>query len=366
MQTADYIKQLFTPTIANGRRPKVYNPLQSVAERKDAADVKIMVYSYDRAAVYEHRLNSIEETFAFKNSQGIRWINVDGIRKADVEAICRQFGIHSLLEEDILSVGQRPKMDEVDEVMYCLLNMLYFNEQTICVEQEQISIVLGKGFVITFQEDADRDVFKSLRDKLQIPNSRVRNAHADYLAYSLIDLIVDNYYLVMDKLSKCLEAVEEEIIHSADIRSLASTNKLRKELIVLRRNVLPVRDMINSIIRSDSNLLNDRVKRYFKDIYDHITQAADMVDNYRDMMMNMQDLYLNKANMRLNEVMKVLALVTCLMAPATVIGGIFGMNFDKIPYIHNQYGFWLAVSAMLLIPVYMLYLFKRRGWFRRM
>jgi magnesium transporter len=256
-------------------------------------------------------------------------------------------------------------MDEGDDIMYCLLNMLYFNEETITVEQEQISIVLGKNFIITFQEDADRDVFNGIREKLNMPKSKLRSANSDYLAYSMIDTIVDFYFVVMDKLSDKLEAVEEEIIRAPSTRSLAQTNRLRRELIVLRRNVLPVRDMVSSIIRSDSPLLDERVMRYFKDVSDHITQAADMVENYRDMMMNMQDLYLNKANIRLNEVMKVMAIVTCLMAPATVIGGIFGMNFDRIPYLHNRYGFFIAVALMLLIPVYMIYLFKKRGWFKK-
>lgn len=255
-------------------------------------------------------------------------------------------------------------MDEVDNIMYCLLNMIYFNEKTITVEQEQISILLGKNFVITFQEDASRDVFNSLREKLKANGSKVRNAGADYLAYSLIDLIVDHYFIVMDKLSDCLEAAEDEIIGGSSIDSLAQTNRLRKELIVLRRNILPVRDMVSSIMRSDSELLNKKVIRYFKDVYDHIMQAADMVDNYRDLMMNMQDLYLNKANIRMNEIMKVLAIVTCLMAPATVIGGIFGMNFDTIPWLHNQYGFWFAVALMTMIPVYMIYLFKKNGWLK--
>ena len=256
-------------------------------------------------------------------------------------------------------------MDEVDGIMYCLLNMLYFNEQTITVEQEQISIILGKNFVITFQEDPDRDVFDGIRDKLNVTKSKLRIAHADYLAYAMIDTIVDHYFVVMDKLSEKLEAVEEEIIRVASTRSLAEINRLRRELIVLRRNVMPVRDMISSIIRSDSELLNDKVMRYFKDVSDHITQAADMVENYRDMMMSMQDLYLNKANIKMNEIMKVLAIVTCLMAPATVIGGIFGMNFERIPWLHNQYGFTFAVLLMLLIPLYMIYLFKKRGWFKR-
>lgn len=348
---------------ANSRSGRMFNPIYSPT-RQDARDVKICVYEYDGSDVKIHELQTPEETFVFKDTSCICWINVDGIRKDYVKEICNHFSIHPLIEEDIVSVGQRPKMDEVDDIMYCLLNMLYFNEKTITVEQEQISIVLGKNFVITFQEDAKRDVFNTLREKLKFNTSKVRNAHADYLAYSLIDLIVDHYFIVMDTLSESLETAEEEIINGSSIDSLAQTNRLRKELIVLRRNILPVRDIISSIIRSDSELLNKRVMRYFKDVYDHIMQAADMVDNYRDMMMNMQDLYLNKANIRMNEIMKVLAIVTCLMAPATVIGGIFGMNFERIPWLHNEYGFWFAVSLMLLIPVYMVYLFKKRGWLK--
>lgn len=364
-QTKHAIDYLFN-TKNNGtisRKEKMYNPIDSQA-RADARDVTICVYQYDGQDVKIHQLQTPEETFAFKDSACVNWINIDGIRRDYVKEICGHFGVHPLIEEDIISIGQRPKMDEVDNIMYCLLNMIYFNEKTITVEQEQISILLGKNFVITFQEDASRDVFNSLREKLKANGSKVRNAGADYLAYSLIDLIVDHYFIVMDKLSDCLEAAEDEIIGGSSIDSLAQTNRLRKELIVLRRNILPVRDMVSSIMRSDSELLNKKVIRYFKDVYDHIMQAADMVDNYRDLMMNMQDLYLNKANIRMNEIMKVLAIVTCLMAPATVIGGIFGMNFDTIPWLHNQYGFWFAVALMTMIPVYMIYLFKKNGWLK--
>lgn len=363
-QTTDYISRLLNPDSKRDRRERAFNPICATV-RQDVEQAKICVFDYNKSSVEQHELKDIRETFPFKDNNNISWINIDGIRKADVEAIGEYFGIHPLIQEDILSVGQRPKMDEVDDIMYCLLNMLYFNEDTITVEQEQISIILGKNFVITFQEDPDRDVFNGIREKLNMPKSKLRTAHADYLAYSMIDTIVDYYFVVMDKLSDKLEAVEEEIIRATSTRSLAETNRLRREVIVLRRNILPVRDMVSSIIRSDSSLLNDKVMRYFKDISDHITQAADMVENYRDMMMSMQDLYLNKANIKMNEIMKVLAIVTCLMAPATVIGGIFGMNFERIPWLHNQYGFWFAVALMLSIPVYMIYLFKRRGWFKK-
>ncbi len=366
-QTKDYIKHIFgtKESRMNSRSGRMFNPIHS-PERQDAVIEKICVYEYDGHDIHEHQLKTVEETFHFKDTSCISWINIDGIRKDDVKKMCLHFGVHPLIEEDILSVGQRPKMDEVDDIMYCLLNMLYFNEESLIVEQEQISIVLGKGFVLTFQDDAKRDVFNQLRERLKMNTSKVRNAHADYLMYSLIDMIVDHYFIVMDKLSERLESVEDEIIHGANVDSLAHTNRLRKELIVLRRNVLPVRDMISSIIRSESDLLNEKVMRYFKDVQDHITQAADMVDNYRDLMMNMQDLYLNKANIKMNQIMKVLAIVTCLLAPATVIGGIFGMNFDKIPWLHNQYGFWIAVSLMLTIPVYMIYEFKKKGWLKNM
>ena len=366
-QTTDYIKKIFgtADNRINDSKGRMFNPAYS-PERKDAAQVKICVYEYDGNDVRIQNLESVEDTFNFRDSACITWINIEGLRKNDIKKVCQHFGVHPLIEEDILSVGQRPKMDEVDDIMYCLLNMLYFNAKKILVEQEQISIILGKGFVITFQDEADRDVFNQLRERLKMNTSKVRNAHADYLTYALIDMIVDHYFIVMDDLSERIESVEDEIIHGSNIDALAQTNRLRKELIVLRRNIMPVRDMINSITRSDSDLLNEKVLRYFKDVQDHITQAVDMVENYRDLMNNMQDLYLNKANIRMNEVMKVLAIVTCLLAPATVIGGIFGMNFDRIPWLHNQYGFWFAVSMMLLIPVYMIYEFKKKGWFRNM
>lgn len=365
MQTTNYLKRLFDPLHSKSDKTvRNFNPIYTT-ERTDATEVKICVYDYDEHTINEYQRDHVEETFSCKHNGKTTWINIDGIRKTDVEHIANHFEIHNLIAEDIISTGQRPKMDEVDDIMYCLLNMLYFNERTITVEQEQISIIIGKDFVITFQEDAKRDVFNGLREKLKVNNSKLRHTGADYLGYSLIDTIVDHYFLVMDKLSDKLEAVEEEIIHSSNVRSLAHTNKLRKELIVLRRNVLPVRDMVNSIIRSDSVLLNERVMRYFKDVSDHITQAADMVENYRDMMMNMQDLYLNKANIKLNEVMKVMAIVTCLMAPATVIGGIFGMNFENIPFLKSKDGFYATVAIMLVIPVYMIYLFKKRGWFNK-
>src|SRR5215204_7049475 len=179
----------------------------------------------------------------------------------------------------------------------------------------------------------------------------------------MLDLIVDNYFLVMEQLGDRIELVEEEVIRNSNTISLAKVTQLRKELIILKRNISPVRDMIANIVRTESELLDERTTKYFKDVHDHIVQAYDLCENYRDIMISMQDLYINNVNLRMNEVMKVMAIVTCLLAPATVIGGIFGMNFDVIPTMHNRWGFYTAVGLMLFIPLLMLFIFRKRGWF---
>jgi magnesium transporter len=241
--------------------------------------------------------------------------------------------------------------------------MLYFNADKKTVETEQISIVLGRDFVISFQEDPERDVFNPLRQKLKLNKSQIRQRSADYLCYAMLDLIVDNYFLVMEQLGEQIELLEDELVRKSSTRSLAKINQLRKEMIVLKRNIAPVRDLLNNIIRSENDLLDDRTTKYFKDVYDHIMQAYDLSENYRDIMVSLQDLYINNVNMKMNEVMKVMAIVTCLLAPATVIGGIFGMNFEAIPYAHHKWGFFLAVGLMLLVPMWMLLMFRKRGWF---
>lgn len=331
--------------------------------REEALSVKVSVYDFTDKLLEQHELSEVDDIQPFRQNDRTTWINIDGLRKPDIEKVCNYFGIHPLVAEDILSINQRPKMDDVEGILFCLLNMLYYNETTSGVEQEQISVAVGKDFVISFQEDASRDVFNPIRDKLQISNSKIRQRKADYLCYSLLDMIVDNYFIVMEKLGERIELLEEEVIRASTTRSLARINQVRKELIVLKRNIAPVRELINGFMRSESELLEERTMKYYKDIYDHIVQAYDLVENYRDMMMSLQDMYINNVNLKMNEVMKVVAIVTCLMAPATVIGGIFGMNFDRMPYLHNEYGFFIAMGLMLLIPIWMLWGFKRRGWF---
>ena len=365
MHADKFFRNLIKPIFNTNRTRQILqvNPTAQPLHHENAT-IKICVYDYNSNSIKEKQLSDIARLAEFKTNNNISWINIDGLNKPDVEEVCREFNIHPLIVEDILSKGQRPKMDEIDPIQYCLLNMMYFNEERCAVELEQISIVLGVNFVLTFQEDPERDVFNLLREKLKIQQTKLRQKGADYLCYSLLDLIVDHYYDVMERLGEKIELLEEEIIKSADVHSLARINNFRKEFIVLRRNIIPVRDLVNGFIKSDSVLLDESVKKYFKDIYDHIIQASDLVDNYRDMVNNLQELYISKVNLKLNEVMKVIAVVTCLLAPATVIGGIFGMNFDTIPFANSHWAFYFTVFFMLVVvPVSMLIIFKKRKWF---
>ena len=346
------------------RTKKVLQVNPTIApQRKEPDKIKIFVFDYNPEEVKEEEVSSLTECYKYLDSAKASWINIDGLRKSEVDKICNHYGIHPLIAEDILSTGQRPKMDELNGLLYCLLNMLYFNQAENSVEGEQISIVLGKNFVLSFQEDNSKDVFNSLREKIKIAGSKLRLSGADYLFYSLIDMIVDNYFVVMEKLGERIEMLEEDIVRRSDTKTLSKINMLRKEMIVLKRSISPVREVINGILRSENDLVQEKTEKYFKDVYDHIVQANELAENYRDMMINLQDLYLSNVNLKMNEVMKVMAVVTCLLAPATVIGGIFGMNFDKIPWLHNEFGFYLAVGIMLVIPVWMIVMFKRRGWF---
>jgi magnesium transporter len=265
--------------------------------------------------------------------------------------------------EDILSTGQRAKMDEIGETIYCLIPMIYYNEGTGQIEAEQVSIVLGKNFVLSFQEDQTRDVFNPIRDKLRIGGNKLRQGSVDYLCYSLIDVIVDSYFGVLEKMNDRIEKLEDSILLQREKAATEKISILRREVMTLRRLIGPVRELVSGFLRSESHLLEDRQDKYYKDVYDHITQANEYADAHRDLLINLQDVFTTQLNMRMNEVMKIFTMVATLLAPATVIGGIFGMNFDVIPFAHQTQGFWVAVSAMLLIPGGMLIWFKRKGWF---
>ncbi|MEI3799506.1 MULTISPECIES: magnesium/cobalt transporter CorA [unclassified Chitinophaga] len=357
------VVQVLNPFKVKKQRIMNYNPAEGVTTRKPAAETKITVFDYNISLCSELVLNKIEETFKYANAPQLSWINIDGIRKEEVHAVCEQFIIHPLLEDDILSIGQRAKMDEINDRMFCLLPMIYFNSETSSIDLEQVSIVLGRNFVISFQEDPARDVFDPVRAKLLIAGSRIRNGGADYLCYSLLDVIVDNYFIVMDKLGERIEMMEDLVQHQPNTRTLARINYLRRQVFLFKRAIAPVRELVNGFLKSESDLLDDKVTKYYKDVYDHIIQCNDLADNYRDMVLNLQEMYHTQLNLKMNEIMKVLAVVTTLMAPPTLLAGIYGMNFHNMPELASTNGYYYTLGGMGILLVLMIMIFRKRGWF---
>ena len=346
------------------RRPITsYNPARSEQQRVEHVAPTYTLFSYNATSLEERTLSDEEACQSNSNADRVIWINIDGLRKADVEKIATCYGIHNLVVEDILSMGQRAKMDEIEDVLFCLLPMLYYNSGTGQVEMEQVSIVLGRSFVLSFQEDPGRDVFNPVRDRLRAGHFKLRTRPSDYLCYCLIDVIVDSYFEVIERINERIERLEDGLLLQKENGALGKISILRREIMVLRRSIQPVRDLVNGFLRSESDLLEERHEKYYKDVLDHIIQANDFVENHRDMLMNLQDLSMSQINLKMNQVMKLFTMVATLLAPATVIGGIFGMNFDVIPLSHHYAGFYFAVAVMLIVPVFMLIWFKKKGWF---
>jgi magnesium transporter len=340
-----------------------YNPKRSEEPRKDSVTPSYTLFSYNGSDLEERVLTKDEACTSHLATDRTIWINIDGLRKKEIENICSCYDVHHLIVEDILSVGQRAKMDEVEDMLFCLLPMLYYNDGTGEVETEQVSIVLGQGFVLSFQEDPVRDVFNPVRYRLRAGNIKLRQRSADYLCYSLIDVIVDSYFEVIEKINERIERLEDGLLLQKETAALAKISILRREIMLMRRSIMPVRDLVNGFLRSENILLEERHEKYYKDVLDHITQANDFVENHREMLMNLQDLSMSQINLKMNQVMKLFTMVATLLAPATVIGGIFGMNFDVIPLAHQAQGFYVTVGLMLIIPLFMLIWFKRKGWF---
>lgn len=340
-----------------------FNPSRQLEERQDAIQPTYTVFSYDAHTLEEKQLVEEGAYANYKDNAKITWINIDGLNKTEVEKICQLYKVHALAVEDILSPGQRAKMDDLGDVIYCLLPMLYYNEGTGQIEAEQVSIILGSNFVLSFQEDPLRDVFNPVREKLRTAHTKIRSSAADYLCYSLVDTIVDSYFSIIERINERIERLEDALLLQKEKSALPKISILRREVMMMRRSIAPVRELVASFVRSESELLEERHEKYYKDVLDHITQANDYVENHRDMLMNLQDLSMSQINLRMNEVMKIFTMVATLLAPPTVIGGIFGMNFEIIPLSHHVYGFYITVVLMFIIPVFMLFWFKRKGWF---
>jgi magnesium transporter len=344
------------------RPSRVYNPARADQRPERAEPTIFTIFSYDAFHVEEQTV-MLQECCGKVNGM-ITWINADGLKKEEVEHLSNQYRIHPLLVEDILHVGQRSKMDEISETIFCVLPMLYYNENTAMVEAEQVSLVLVDRTVLSFQEDAKRDVFTPVRTRLRTgEGGKLRSSGADYLLYNLIDVIVDSYFGVLERLDARAESLEDAILRNDKGATSARIALLRREIVTTLRAISPVRDLLAGLLRSDNPLLTEAIRKYFKDVQDHIVQAVDSAESLRDVTSALQELAMNQVNMRTNEVVKTFTIITTLLAPATVIGGIFGMNFDVIPLAHQKDGFFVMVSLMFIIPVFMLIWFKRKGWF---
>lgn len=352
----------FLPALHKSKKLNTYNPKREIVTAPELPTV-YTIYNYNAEHFESFTTPSFAQCTLKIHPDTVSWINVDGLRKEEVERLCEHFNIHPLLVEDILSRGQRAKADDFDTQIFALLPMLYYNGDTGIVQQEQLSIVLIGNVVISFQPDPTQDPFNPLREKLKNPTAPVRLRSADYLAYCLMDAVVDDYYTVLEKLSDRLERLEDEVIRRPNDSILVKISLIRHELMTLKRAITPVRELISSCVHSDNPLIQDVNRKYFKDVFDHITLAIEYTENYREMAINLQDLYMNQVNTRMNEVMKILTVVTTLLAPATVIGGIYGMNFDSIPGVHHSHGFIYAVAIMFSISFFMLMYFRKKGWF---
>lgn len=305
----------------------------------------------------------MEECLSLIDPSMTTWINVDGISDAKtVEAMGLHFDLHPLLLEDVMNTDQRPKMEDYDDHLFFVVKVLFMGNGSGRIEADQVSFVLGKGYIVSFQERRS-DLFNSVLDRLRVGKSRLRREGADYLLYSLVDVIVDNYFVVLEVLGDHLEAIDDRLISSARAETLRSIQKMKKDLIYLRKSVWPLREMLSSLERGESQLISNTLRIYFRDIYDHSIHAIDTIETLRDMLSGMLDIYLSSVSNRLNEVMKVLTIISTIFIPLTFIAGVYGMNFKNIPEIGWVFGYPAILLLMALVSLAMLYYFKRKKWF---
>jgi magnesium transporter len=335
--------------------------LVHIGERK-AEEVKISVLEYSEASFDEAVVKTIDDCTSFKAKLPVRWIRIDGIHQVEVmERIGECFDLHPLTLEDILNTDQRPKMEDFDRYLYIVLKMLTFDEKTGRVAAEQVSLIIGSGLVISFQE-READAFRPIIERLHNAKGRIRKTGADYLAYALLDAVVDNYFLVLERMGEAIEYLEDEISMSPKPNTMQSIQRLRSDMIVLRRSVWPLGEVVNSIVLGDTPLINDASKLYFKDVHDHIIQATDTIETYREMLMGMLTMHLSAVSNRLNEIMKVLTIIATIFMPLTFIVGIYGMNFETMPELRWRWGYPLVLLFMICVSVCMLACFKRKRW----
>jgi len=329
---------------------------------KKVEELKITVINYDETHFQEREIKTIEECFVYKDKPTVTWINIDGLHQVEIlEKLGNCYELHPLVLEDILNTDQRPKMEDYGEYIYIVLIMLNYSDTDKGIVTEQVSLILGPNFVFSFQEK-EGDVFNPVRERIRNSKGRIRRMGADYLAYALLDSIVDNYFIILEKFGEKIEFLEEELVSQPKPETLQTIHHLKKEMIFLRKAVWPLREVISGLERGESSLIKQGTGIYLRDVYDHTVQVIDTIETYRDMLSGMLDIYLSSVSNRLNAVMKVLTVIATIFMPLTFLAGIYGMNFKYMPELDWRWGYPVIWLIMIGIGVFMLVYFRKKKW----
>ncbi len=335
--------------------------LVHIGEKK-TEKVRISIIDYDETNFEEKEIKTIEEGFPFKDKPTVTWINIDGIHDLEIiEKIGKYFDLHSLTLEDIVNTEQRPKIEDFEDYLFIVLKMLYYNEIADETQVEQVSLILGTNFVISFQE-REGDVFNPIRERLRSGKGRTRKMRADYLTYTLIDAIVDNYFISLEKLGEKMESMEEELVTNSTPETPQAIHHLKREMIFLRKSVWPLREVVNHLERGESTLIHGSTGVYLRDVYDHTIQVIDTIETSRDILSGMLDIYLSSVSNRMNQIIKVLTIIATIFMPLTLIAGIYGMNFEYMPELGWRWGYPVVLLVMVVVGISMFVYSRRKKW----
>jgi magnesium transporter len=333
-----------------------------------ARPTSIRLIEYDAHSFVEKQVGAVDELLDSLENQKVSWINVEGLGSVElIEELGRVFQIHSLAIADILTVGQRPHLDAYDRQVFLLLQMVYQNDELELVF-EQLSVLVSARFVLTFQEEPGRDVFEPVRNRLREGAGNARFLRNDYLAYILIDTVIDHYFPAVEKIGEAIEGLEESLLEKPTRENLRQVHEIREALALLRRAIWPQRDLLLRLWHDDSELFSDRTKPFIRDTYDHALALIDLVESYRDATVNFMELYISGLSMRTNEIVRVLTVISSIFIPLTFIAGVYGMNFDRsssalnMPELSSPVGYPAVLLVMAAVAGGMLLYFKRKRW----
>lgn len=329
--------------------------------RETQSKVILELIAYDRENYARYDDLPVDDLLQKLSKDQVNWVNVDGLSNAYIiERLQSHFNLHSLLIDDIFN-DQRPKAEEYDDYLFFTLKMLYRIEGDM-IDYEQISFVLASNYLISFQEK-EGDLFDPFRERIRLDQGRVRKKKTDYLLYRLIDIIIDNYYNVLDTIGDQIDDIEDNVHNHPSDDNFRKIQKIKKELIYLRRSVYPLRDAISLLIKDEYGFIEEENSRFYKDIYDHVIHLIDSLDTYKDLTSSLMDIHMNTHNTRMNEVMKVLTVMSSIFIPLTFIVGVYGMNFHFMPELNWKYGYYTVWGVLILIVAGMLRYFKFKKWF---